>query len=252
MIGTSLSTWLFACGGAGVPWATPEASDAGAEVVAHARTLLAGDLLVAEFSAPFLYGDAVLQSDCPSVRNIRDGSESIWELSYDGCVPDSGLLGEELTGIVELRSEEDIAAMALVDFQLAGRALEGSGVGLIEEVGDSSVSVGLELSMGSAEGDFVLTREVTLVLEQLSATLSGPGALALDGSTTELDVSGQQLYWDDVVQGCAMPSGGTTVLSGAVAGEVTYSASGAADATVEVSTEEGTESVRFCEVDHLF
>ena len=253
MIATSLSTWLLACNGAGVPWVTPEPSEGGAEVVAQARTLLATDLLVAEFSAPFLYGDAVLSNDCPEVRNIRDGSESIWELSYGaGCVPDSGLLGEELAGIVELRAEGDIAAMALVDFQLAGRALEGSGVGLIEDTGDSSVTVGLELNLASTSGDFAVAREVELELEQLRGTLDGPGSLALEGATTEATVDGLQLYWDDIDEGCAMPSAGATVLTGAVTGELAFSASGAADGTVEVTTDAGVETVRFCEVESLF
>ncbi|GEM_PF-4429595 len=251
MITLILSTTLMGCAGGGVPWVTPEPSDPGAQAVAVARTALVADLLMAEFASP-LMGD-VEGGSCPEIRRVRDGDETTWELAYgEGCVPESGLLDVELAGTVALKAEEDVASVGFDGFAIDGLDLGGAGLGQIDDRGDGELQAALDLELGTDDGDFVLVRTLDLRMEQLGVTLAGSAGLGVGGSETTLVVDGVGVYYDDVADGCAMPSSGAITLGGATDGTLSFSATAASEGLVTVETSGSVEEVRYCAIETLF
>lgn len=239
---------LLACGGSQLPWVTVEPSEAAAEAVAHARTALTADLLLTEFAAPLL--DGAGGGSCPVRSTIVDGSVTTWTLDYgDGCLPESGLLDLELAGVVRLSADDERAELYLQGFRLAGRSFEGSGEGELSAATADRISLdfGIELDDPSLR----IARAAEVELEPLRATLGGSAGVTTGGGDVLADLDAVTLYYDDVGQGCALPSAGQLSLSEGVDATVTFSASAAAAGLVGVETAAGAEELRFCEIETL-
>lgn len=237
-----LCTALIACGGASTG-DVPEQVDAA--VVASQEALQAA-ALTAEASKQVVGDSFRADNPCPAIT--KEGSITNFTVTADygdGCVPDSGLIADEVSGSVGVTAQEQSLTVDLGQLTTSGTTVDGSVKGAYAFAGVNALvlSMDADLSMtGTNNGHYVQDIDLTLTLTD--AQLMGTSVAA--GDVYEATVIFEMVVLDyaSAAQGaCILPSSGTAYvdldgLAASIAFDADTPATGTADVTVDGITYE--------------